>query len=214
MKSKSPTLARIPDTINDRTDGRRRRSELSRQKILQAVWELMLEGDLYPGVAAIAKHAGVGQRSVFRHFEDMDTLYRELLAEAEAKLIHEFMKPFTTQTWQEQLLELVNRRANIWEKIMVPHTAGEIRRFKSPVLMDDYNRSRLKEISMIKAILPDELIANQSFLMSLDLTLCFASWRRLRKERQLSIEDAKNALRFAIHALIDQIDEIKPCTSS
>ena len=70
--SKKPKLAVVKDKENPQADGRRQRSQRSREKILRAYWELMLAGDMSPSAAAIAEHAGVGLRSVFRHFEDLD----------------------------------------------------------------------------------------------------------------------------------------------
>ena len=60
---------------DQKSDGRRQRSQRSRQKILEAMWALMLDGDMDPSAADIAEKAGVGLRSVFRHFEDMDDNY-------------------------------------------------------------------------------------------------------------------------------------------
>ena len=78
--SKKPKLVVVEDENEPQAasqpDGRRQRSQRSREKILKAYWELMLNGDMNPSAATIAKHAGVGLRSVFRHFEDLDTLLR------------------------------------------------------------------------------------------------------------------------------------------
>ena len=40
--------------------------------------ELVAQGNLEPSADQIADIAKVGRRSVFRHFKDMDTLYREM----------------------------------------------------------------------------------------------------------------------------------------
>ena len=69
------------ETTQDEThtpDGRRLRSERNKQKIVTAMMELVREGDYDPSVASIAERAGVGLRTVFRHFDDVDTLYREM----------------------------------------------------------------------------------------------------------------------------------------
>ena len=71
--SKKPKLVVVEDEnepqATSQSDGRPQRSQRSREKILKACWELMLNGDMKPSAAAIAKHADVGLRSVFRHFE-------------------------------------------------------------------------------------------------------------------------------------------------
>ena len=61
------------DTIES-LDGRRQRSARSRAAIIEASFELMQEGVLAPTAQQIAERAGVGIRSFFRHFEDMESL--------------------------------------------------------------------------------------------------------------------------------------------
>ena len=187
------------------SDGRRQRSQRSRQKILEAMWALMLEGDMDPSAAEIAEKAGVGLRSVFRHFEDMESIHRELVLLAEAKYTPITMRPFAARDWKGQLVELVSRTVDLWDPLRVPHTAVETRRFKSKILMDDYTRSRMKELSSIKAILPAEIPDYETVLMSLDATLCFSTVRRLREERNLSVEKTKSVMTHMVEAIIKDI---------
>ena len=67
-------------------DGRRERSRSNHAKIIAAGIDLLGKGEYAPSAARVAEVAGVGIRSVFRHFEDMDTLYRQLGAEVELKV--------------------------------------------------------------------------------------------------------------------------------
>jgi len=204
--SKKPKLAVVKDKENPQADGRRQRSQRSREKILRAYWELMLAGDMSPSAAAIAEHAGVGLRSVFRHFEDLDTLLRELMQLCYDELTPEFMTPFKSSNWRDQLLEIVERNVMIWERIRVPHTAGEIGRFKSQVLMDDYQRSRNLEISGIKAILPKDIDNYNNVLMALDASMGFSTMRRLREDRKLSISEVKKVMTLMVRSILDSID--------
>ena len=57
------------------SDGRRQRSERSQTAIIEAALALMEEGTLVPTAQQIADRAGVGIRSFFRHFADMDSLF-------------------------------------------------------------------------------------------------------------------------------------------
>ena len=204
--SKKPKLAVVENKENSQPDGRRQRSQRSREKILNAMWELMLEGDMDPSAAAVAKHAKVGLRSVFRHFEDMDAIHRELVLVGETNIIPLMMKPYKTQDWKSQLLELVERTAELWDRIRVPHTAGEIRRFKSDILMDDYKRGRMKELASVKAVLPADLPEYDTLLSSLDSVLCFSTVRRLREDRNLSLPRTKEIMQFMVQAIIDKIE--------
>ena len=208
--SKKPKLVVVEDKEKlqaaSQPDGRRQRSQRSREKILKACWELMLNGDMKPSAAAIAEHAGVGLRSVFRHFEDLDTILRELMALIYDEVTPEFMTPLKASHWKDQLLELMERNVMIWERIRVPHTAGEIGRFKSQVLMDDYQRSRNLEISGIKAILPKDLDNYENVLLALDASMSFSTMRRLREDRKLSIPEVKTVMTFMVHSILDGIE--------
>ena len=187
-------------------DGRIQRSQRSREKILRAYWELMLGGDMEPSAAAIAEHAGVGLRSVFRHFDDLDTLLLELMSLCYDEVTPQFLKPLKSINWKDQILELVERNVEIWERIKVPHTAGELGRFKSQILMDDYKRSRNLEISCIRAILPKDINNYDNVLFALDSTLSFSTMRRLREDRKLSIPKVKNIMSLLVKSILDTID--------
>ena len=187
-------------------DGRLQRSQRSREKILRAYWELMLGGDMEPSAAAIAEHAGVGLRSVFRHFEDLDTLLLELMSLCYDEVMPQFLTPLKSTNWKDQILELVERNVEIWERIKVPHTAGELGRFKSQILMDDYKRSRNLEISGIRAILPKDINDYDNVLFALDSTLSFSTMRRLREDRKLSIPKVKTVMSLLVKSILDTID--------
>lgn len=56
------------------TDGRRRRAHASREAIVEALVALYADGHADPSAAEIAERAGVSERSLFRHFDDIDDL--------------------------------------------------------------------------------------------------------------------------------------------
>ena len=51
-------------------DGRRRRREVNRQRVVTALLDLFSEGHVWPTVANVAVRAGVSERSIFRYFDD------------------------------------------------------------------------------------------------------------------------------------------------
>ena len=59
-------------------DGRIRRGTENRKRIQLAFLELLRDGVHSPTAEQVAEKAGVGLRSVFRHFDDMEGLYREI----------------------------------------------------------------------------------------------------------------------------------------
>ena len=57
------------------SDGRRARRERNREAVLDALMELVKEGDDDPSVDDIAARAGVSYRSVYRYFDDRADLF-------------------------------------------------------------------------------------------------------------------------------------------
>lgn len=56
-------------------DGRRQRSARSQAAIVDAFLALLKSDGQRPSVDAVANRSGVSVRSIFRHFEDLDSLY-------------------------------------------------------------------------------------------------------------------------------------------
>jgi AcrR family transcriptional regulator len=63
-----------------RLDGRRARREQNVDAVVDAMLDLLGEGQLNPGAAAVAERSGVSLRSVFRYFDDMDSLTERAIA--------------------------------------------------------------------------------------------------------------------------------------
>ena len=61
-------------------DGRAVRSATTRRAVAEAYLNLLDGGDLRPTARSIAAEAGVSERAVFRHFQDMETLHSEAAA--------------------------------------------------------------------------------------------------------------------------------------
>jgi len=57
-------------------DGRTQRRERNREKVIEALLDIIRTGDMEPSAASIADRAGVSHRSVFRYFADLDDLVR------------------------------------------------------------------------------------------------------------------------------------------
>jgi len=88
-------------------DGRRHRSDRSRRRIIEALFDLIGEGNMTPSAVSVAERANVGLRTVFRHFEDMDSIYDEMTAELTEAVMPKIKAPFEATTWREKLMESV-----------------------------------------------------------------------------------------------------------
>jgi len=189
----------------EEADGRRQRSSRSRERIVLAMIDLIRAGEMSPAAARVAEKANVGLRTVFRHFEEMETLNREISAIVEAEIMPLIEKPFEGKGWRAQFNDLLDRRAYIYERIMPLKIAGSLQRFRSKFLMDDYNRFLRMEREGLKRVLPQKIMGDAVLFQSLEMTTGFQAWRRLRQDQGLSQKDALNVLRFTVDRLLDGI---------
>ncbi|MEO0881768.1 MAG: TetR/AcrR family transcriptional regulator [Pseudomonadota bacterium] len=200
LKVVTPTKSTVDTT---ETDGRRQRSERSRKLIIDAMLDLLRDGEVRPGAARVAEVAGVGLRTVFRLFDDMDSLYRELMKEAEHEFLPGFMSPLTAEDWRAQLDQLISRRATMYERIMPLKVAAGIRRFQSDFLMDSHKRFRSLERSGLVGVLPTDLAANNTLFAALETALCFDAWRAMRQDQELTPEESEAVMLRTAAALLD-----------
>lgn len=185
------------------TDGRRKRAEDSRVRIVQAMLDLVREGDVSPSAELVASRADVGLRTVFRHFKDLDSLYREMSAVIEGELMALVATPFKAEDWRGRVLELVERRAWAYEKIGPFRRASEVHRQQSATLAADH--ARMLEISreILRRQVPAEFAKDRVRFEAIDMLLSFDAWNRLRRDQDLSPKRATEVLRAVIGRLLD-----------
>ena len=186
------------------TDGRRLRAVRSRDRIVDAMLALVGEGEMNPSAVQIAERAGVGLRSVFRHFEDMDTLYGEMRARMEAEILPLVQAPFAARDWRGRLFELLERRATIYERLLPYRIAGSVRRFQSEFLRRSQNETRASESETIRRVLPARILADPILAAAIDHAAGFETWHSLRVELGLPRKRAAEAVARTVEGLLAQ----------
>jgi AcrR family transcriptional regulator len=184
-------------------DGRRQRTVDSRARIVSAMLELTHAGHISVSAELVAERANVGLRTVFRHFNDMDSLYREMSLAIEARLREEVGSfGFASANWREQLAELIRRRTGIFEKIAPYKRAEAAHRHRSKVLAQDIVRLNTFLREMLRTVLPSNIVRDQLLFEALDMILSFESWERLRRDQDLSPRRARDVLEGAVEKLL------------
>lgn len=151
--------------------------------------------------------AGVGLRSVFRHFEDMDALYREMGEVIEARVLPILLQPPAGASWKDKILDLAERRAKVFETIMPYRISANLRRFESPYLMHDYRRMLRFESESIEAHLPDVVRSDAAGAGGLNVILSFQTWRLLRHDQDLPVDAAKAVVRRLLTAALVELPD-------
>ena len=195
-------------------DGRHRRSQDSRARIVAALLDLVHGGEISPAAEQVAARAGVGLRSVFRHFSDMDSLYLEMAAYVEREFVSVLSEPLTGADWRARLVEMLHRRIGVYEKIAPYRRAGDAIRHRSPFIAANQARFVAMTRDLLRRQLPPEVIRDRTAFEALDLIMSFEAWSRLRREQGLSAKRAADVLEGQLRKQTGELGGPRPSSWS
>ena len=190
-----------PRTAQATSDGRRLRGEQSRQKIVAALISCIREGVVSPTAEQVADRAEVGLRSVFRHFQDMERLYREIALEVDALTLPYLQRRLKSSDWSGRILEMARIRCELFETLMPFQIATLVHRHESPFLETAQRQAARLQRDLLLHLLPRSVSRDGAWLDALDLTMSINSWLRLRGDQGLGPPQAQRAVLMAVKAL-------------
>jgi AcrR family transcriptional regulator len=191
-----------PQMTTATADGRHRRSQQSRQRIIDAIVELVGEGVLEPTAEQVSDRAGLAMRTVFRHFKDMDSLYQEISRRMYARVQAIADEGVGADSWQTTLHNLIDRRARMYEEMMPMRRSADALRHRSAFLQEDHRRFVTLARQVLGNVLPNEVANNKLCFETLDALFSFEMWIRLRRDQQLSAPAARRLLHNGADALL------------
>lgn len=181
-------------------DGRVRRGRENRERILQAVYELVRENQVPPRADQVAARANVGQRTVFRHFSDIETLRADMNARVLSEVAPMLLKQVPAEgSFDSRLKALIHKRAGIFD-----HIAPFRRVAASRPGQFDQERARLTEFlrSEVKWVFAREIERmSRETLDAIDAIASFEMWDRLRRDQKLGRSRAEVVIIAAIRRL-------------
>ncbi len=168
-------------------DGRVQRGERSRARIVEAILALLREGEAAPTAEMVARRAGVGTRTLFRHFTDMEDLRGAVSERVGSEVLPILRGARFAGDLPERVRELVRVRTDAFEVI------APFRRYESA---DESSSATVREgRATLDALLRRQLQkalsaeldeAGPDALDALDALLSWQCWNRLRATRRLS----------------------------
>jgi AcrR family transcriptional regulator len=195
-------------TAQSATDGRLQRSERSRELIADALYELMGEGDLEPSAQRVADRAGVGIRTVFRLFSDMDALYATVNARLAAEVAPMLRDgPAEGTSLRERAESLVADRVALFERVGPYMRATNRNRGRSAFLATEYRKLIVRLRERLLRWLPELRGAPPEVVEALDQATSFEAWDRLRADQRLSRPRAQAAMECATQGLVKELED-------
>jgi AcrR family transcriptional regulator len=198
-----------PDRPIPKVDGRRLRSERTRQLIIEAYMSLVRENPQVPTAQQIAERAGYSVRSVFERFPDLEALRIAVTDYAIAEGRTEGALRDAEGPRRTRIESHVQARARGCEKwlplwrVLSGHNEG------SEELQNRVRAVRELVRMRIEAMFKPELsglpeAARRRTLIAIESITDFESWGRMRELHELSFEEACGVWTRAIDCLLPQ----------
>ena len=167
-------------------DGRRQRSERTRLAIIDAALSLQEEGILVPTAQQISDRSGVLIRSFFRHFDDMETLFKaaddQLRDSYEALFIGGDRDGFL----EGRVNRAVEQRSAAFEQLKNIFLGTKAQLWRYEMLRKNYARNQRGLRKDLEAWLPELKGLPEVDCESVHAIASFEMWNRLRSEQGLS----------------------------
>jgi AcrR family transcriptional regulator len=195
-------VVEIPET-EPVLDGRRQRSERSRESIIDAGLALIEEGVLVPTAQQISARAGVGIRSFFRHFADMESLFATVDEQGRESVEALFIGGDRDGTLDERILHAVERHADGYEAQKNRILMAAAQSWRHEVLRKNYARYQRGLRKDLNDWLPELKSLSKSEREAVDAVTSAEMWLRLREHQGLS----KN---HSIEIIVDMLSRLIP----
>ena len=183
-------------------DGRLNRSIVTRKKIVDALTALIYEGHLTPTAEQVATRADVGLRTVFRHFDDMDALYREIALDLDIAIQPVIGQRLSGATWQDRLRHSVLLRTDFFDRVAAIHLATQVHRHESAYLTQQVKQTVDLQRELLRRQLPPEVAQDATLFDALEVVLSIEVWIRLRREQGLPADAARQVILRTVAGLL------------
>lgn len=183
-------------------DGRSERGARNRQAILDAVYDLVQREERWPTAERAAAKAGVGIRTVFRHFRDMDALYAETAKRLYREIDGFIQLPLAQGSLEERARILIERRCEMYERVASFRRAANRQRDQSEFLQAQ-NAANLNALRLrLYGTFPELEGAPPALFEALDMLSSFEAWNRLRVDQGLASFETRICLESAFLSLL------------
>lgn len=189
------------------TDGRSARAERTRDAVVDAFLSLTDEGHLRPTARQISERAGVSLRSVFQHFEDLETLFAAAADHQVARLRHLSIEINPDAPFADRLASFTKARCAILERVSPVRRAALLAAPFSDVLAQRLQWSRQMNRQEVERVFAKELsefpaAKRRLVLASLHSCTDWYTWETLRVHSGLPFEDAIKVMSLTVRSLL------------
>lgn len=197
------------ETTAPPTDGRNLRRDRNRDAVVTALLGLYREGNLGPNADEIAERAGISVRSLFRYFDDVDTLVRAAIARQQEHLAPLYaLDASVDQPLAERVDRFVAGRVRLLEGMGEVGRVARALAARQPLILAELARIRgalRRQLTDLFAAELDQLppAERATTAAAADVVASWESFDLMRNDQGLSRDDAAAAMGAALRRLLD-----------
>jgi len=191
----------------DRLDGRLARSAQTRHAVVDALLELIDEGDLQPTAARIADRAGISRRLVFHHFDDLEAIFNEV-SERQMERLRPLINPVSAALPLARRIEkFCAQRGRLLETLSPMRRAATLMEPFRPTVAKRLKRARELMRAATISVFGNELSGLPAAEMRLriggiDMATSWSAWEQMRRHQGLSENEAGAVMAATIRAVL------------
>jgi TetR/AcrR family transcriptional regulator of autoinduction and epiphytic fitness len=184
-------------------DGRRARRHRSRDLAVDALLDLLGDGVLRPTAQQVAERSGVSLRSIFRIFDDVESLNAAAAARQLSRVRHLFVDVLATGGLDARIAEIVSINGRLYESVAPIRRAALRAAPESPALQEQLDRARSWVRTEVERVFSAELVAaGRDAAAAVEMALSFEAWDHLRSAQGVSVTRATAAVTRIVTALL------------
>ena len=189
-------------------DGRSAIRDRNRNAVLDAVLDLFSEDNLSPGPEEVALRVGLSVRSVYRYFDDHDSLTRAAIARNIERVTPLFLIPAIGEGDRaDRVTRFVDARLRLQAEVGATVRAARIRATFDPLVAEDVDAAREFLRGQVGRHFAPELstgggVRDEARLAAIDALFSFDSLDHYLVSRKLTTGEARLFLVDALDALL------------
>jgi AcrR family transcriptional regulator len=200
------------DTDEVAVDGRSLRRVRSQDAVVTAMLDLLTEGHTQPTAQDVSDRSGVSMRSIFRLFEDIESLHRTAIARQVERVVPLLADLSADGPFASRVAALVGNRSEVFEMVSPVRRLAVRLAPQSPPIREELARFGRFFRQQVADVFGAELARakanlragadDDTLLDAVDAATSWEAWERLRTAQGLSVPDASRVVTFTVSALL------------
>lgn len=198
----------------ERIDGRRQRTQITRANIVNAAIDLQNEGHMRPSMQQIAERAGVSLRTAFQHFPEKHQLTHAVLDELtrQNRIDPPSIELAAHGALDARVRQFLDIRCRQLEGL-TPHRRASNSMIATSTLLQKHRvKVRQRYRTVVETWFEAELDAlpeksRRKWLIAIATLMDWEMWQSLRTYPTRSVTEAKEALSLLLNAALKQMED-------